>query len=897
MPIGYITENNGESRYTVAVPRSTTLLAALIAARRKEIEGIDVVLGELTGHEVTRRATYDAVMAALNQALIDYQTCRNGFVPSACESAREAEIEAAYTAARGVCDDTHQDCLLACDIGDRDCQDACDEARDACEEAAEAARDRDLAAVERLCQDDLIEHLAVCQAQWAPIIAGLQADATEALTPLQDTLIAITWERSKRLAAARRLTELEGIESGADMRVTWSAQYRDDLPTGPVPENPTGDEENAVQVALIGDSPHITEIAPYAPGKCLNDARALPAGTLLIDAALQPGVETWRPSWRRGVVLGQGEEAGTLKVRVEPLILYGTLGTAVSSREINCTPPGRFFDDDGELDAQVGAARQDYADALFEREEIREDIHACKDAYTLLACQTAAWSLCEQSRDASRLDCLDARSACLSAGGSVEYCDARYAECIDQVDAIYSACIDEATANCGDLKAAHDAQCDRVNAGALADAETAVSNTLRALLIQIGNFEGPATDLELELPVEHCQASTYQADDVVLIDFPTRTPSAELDWRTATAEMIRSAAMAVWNSARIIGWAWNTRQCSQIMLAEIGISSGGAGATCYGYPLKAGALTWGDAHALFEAAFDDDLTIEYAVAAALDTPVVWQPMVQAARNGAGGQAFYAFESCGDDTTGHAPQMIFYAPPRVVECPPFYRDGDAVYQAYLAIENELNARRSLCMQLPAGDERNDCLHDVGDWYDATQNPDDRDGSWYVDAHRTLRLALEACWSQGYFDPDDECQAPAYAAHAAALAPLDAAVEAVAQTRRDCLRNNSGTIPPGTDLTAPAVYGTDYYGILFSGDGYISCESSQWTYGNPVQRYRITGADDVLVGEFTIHYVGLQPFASNPVTQVQTDAILSPTIDLNANVPTPIVGLGATPDPAP
>jgi hypothetical protein len=59
----------------------------------------------------------------------------------------------------------------------------------------------------------------------------------------------------------------------------------------------------------------------------------------------------------------------------------------------------------------------------------------------------------------------------------------------------------------------------------------------------------PASPLSLEIPVEHCEADAYQVDDSVLIDFPERDYS--------------SAPMAVWDSARVIGWADNTRPCDQ----------------------------------------------------------------------------------------------------------------------------------------------------------------------------------------------------------------------------------------------------------------------------------------------------------------------------------------------
>jgi hypothetical protein len=163
MPVGYVTENQGESRYRVAIPRRTPLLAALIEARRVEIEGIDRALEELREHEAARRETYDAAMATLGEATAGYTECTNSYTVTQCRAAKIAAAEAAYSAARDACTDQWQDCLFGCDIGDGDCQDACNDAREACEAAAERDRDNTLAAVDRLCQDAVVAHLAACQ--------------------------------------------------------------------------------------------------------------------------------------------------------------------------------------------------------------------------------------------------------------------------------------------------------------------------------------------------------------------------------------------------------------------------------------------------------------------------------------------------------------------------------------------------------------------------------------------------------------------------------------------------------------------------------------------------------------------------------------------------------------
>lgn len=57
----------------------------------------------------------------------------------------------------------------------------------------------------------------------------------------------------------------------------------------------------------------------------------------------------------------------------------------------------------------------------------------------------------------------------------------------------------------------------------------------------------PADPLILTLPVEHCSAGQYAIDDQVLIDFPVRVPGP--------------TGMGVWDSARVIGWATETKTC------------------------------------------------------------------------------------------------------------------------------------------------------------------------------------------------------------------------------------------------------------------------------------------------------------------------------------------------
>lgn len=545
MPIGYVTANQGESRYTVAIPRKTPLLATLIEARRTEIEGIDRVLEELRKHEAERREVYNAAMEAVGVATAGYTECRESYTESACRSARISAANAAYDAARDACFDAWRDCRDGCDLGDGDCYDGCDEAREACEAAAERVRDNALAAVDRLCVDAVVAHLQACQSEHAPIIAAAQAAAIEALAPLQDAMIAITWERTKRTAAVRRLNELLGVQSSAESATAWAAQYNTEIPVGEIPEEPTGTEDNAVIVATVSGRAVITEISSVNP--CAHDARALPADVLFVNAALAPGAETWRPTWRTGTVEARNND-GTLKVRIDPAILPGTLGTRVSRRDINCTPPGAFFDGNGELEDRLGEAREAYDNALSDLADIRAEIQACKDGYTVQSCTSPRNEVCEYNREQSMLACIDNRDYCLSIAqdaNGVQYCLDQFAVCKQQIEAIYSACIDGATADCIEAKRQHDSRCERDRQFALTQAETAVSSAQRNLLNASADIQGPMENLVRDLPVAHCSAQRYEVGDDVLIHFPQRAGDA----------------MATWNSAQVVGWASNTRTC------------------------------------------------------------------------------------------------------------------------------------------------------------------------------------------------------------------------------------------------------------------------------------------------------------------------------------------------
>lgn len=83
--------------------------------------------------------------------------------------------------------------------------------------------------------------------------------------------------------------------------------------------------------------------------------------------------------------------------------------------------------------------------------------------------------------------------------------------------------------------------------GAIDAAMTAVEEAEKDVVAMQKGLYQPAEPLILTLPVAHCVASRYALGDQVLIDFPVRTPG--------------TTGMGVWDSARVIGWAAETKQC------------------------------------------------------------------------------------------------------------------------------------------------------------------------------------------------------------------------------------------------------------------------------------------------------------------------------------------------
>jgi hypothetical protein len=292
---GRITANQGESRYTVAVDADTALLQILITEKEKLKESILQVLYGAGGSQglYAQKAEYESAYDAAMQVVYDLTDAMNEELSqvtvNSCINAAIAECNAAYSDTRQACRDTAVACRNGCD-GSLECLQACDDAEDICESAAERVRDACYSTANLNCVDYVTTRNTEIFARYSPLIAGAQARAIESLAPLEACRTDIAYWESQRLSVDQTLTQLREIEARGIAVTCWSAQYDDQIAI-----------DTEVEIAQTPSGRHvITAIGEV--DNCLHDSRAVPAYNLFVNAAINPGVETWRPRWRTGIV-------------------------------------------------------------------------------------------------------------------------------------------------------------------------------------------------------------------------------------------------------------------------------------------------------------------------------------------------------------------------------------------------------------------------------------------------------------------------------------------------------------------------------------------------------------------------------------------------------------------
>ncbi|MFZ1538849.1 MAG: hypothetical protein WAT23_15885 [Chromatiaceae bacterium] len=652
---GIIRDNLGDSRYVVGV----TVADQPLADELKKYQDLyDATIPRITdayGALNDLRDGYNAALDAIAAVAADYELCRLAFSSTNCLATGRGACESAYLEADAAC--------LEIESGIGECDPDCQRERARCQESAKSVRSACLAQVEIDCAEAEFKHIEECQKTWAPLIAKAQEAALKLLPGMQEALYNLQHEQALQWQLARKLNELEGIQAREYEITCFSAQYNEDL-------------SGEVEMARTPNGRHVITGLVTAPTPCLHDARVLPSGHLFVNAALWPGFETWRPTWRVGTV--KEVIAPKLKIEFAPANMAGGLGTLYTENPLDCTPPQIYFDGKSPLEAEadikaardaLNAAQQDllelvkvrteciaeYDQAWFDQcygaaveicdaafgeamEQPTLDKGQCyEDAQTTCQEQTeAGLAACtesyqpaideaQQAKDAAQgvydglaSDLLTAQQAlalaeqdlatCLLESETPETCAEEFQPAIDAaqaaVDGIYiqvlnaqivlgnavtdledatqalaacqadwvladclaaaiqlcddtfqmaedtytqqkAACYQEAMAECDRQRDEAIQACYDASAEAIEAAQTAVDAAARDVELATNGRYNPANPLILDCPVAQCAANNYQVGDEVLIDFPVRS----------------GAAMDVWNSRRVIGWATDPREC------------------------------------------------------------------------------------------------------------------------------------------------------------------------------------------------------------------------------------------------------------------------------------------------------------------------------------------------
>lgn len=500
-----ITANLGEGRYTVTVQQTNALLRDSIAqaqaAREAAIEALN--LAQIEVNET--QAVYESAELAVRGEISDYEQ-ETAAITSRADDCR-ADSESACGSERIAC---QAEC--AQEGGGFPCLQRCDTAYAACvregQERCEAERQRAQTDADR---------------RYLKSIAAAQARAVERRTAYAAAVRALDLAKARKLQAEMALQELSDIGDRQIAVTTVSAQRETNLSAG-----------QEVELAMVPSGQRVVT-SLHSTQRSLVDARSLPARYLFVDAALAPGVETWVPSWRVGTVLAIVGDR--LQVRLDPAILYGSLGTVDSRAPITCAPPQAYFDGTADESAIVAAA-----EALAAAQEALHDAYAarvaCKRAFDLPACIATGQGACKAQWDLWLAACQQTAEP----------------DCETQYESYLALCNQQAADACLLQQSLAYAACDAQYP--IAALQAAVRAAETAYHIAVANHRAPADPLVMTLPVAHCSPAAYQVDDRVLVDFPTRATSA-------------ADKMAAWNSARVVGWADNPRVCGASYIAQL----------------------------------------------------------------------------------------------------------------------------------------------------------------------------------------------------------------------------------------------------------------------------------------------------------------------------------------
>lgn len=515
---GIIRENLGASRYIVGVTPNAEPVSEIKAKLDAEYDDASQKLIQAQGDLQAVQDSYNAILAVIVELTANYQACLNEFNLGQCIDQKTAICAADYSACEDEC--------YEIESGEGECDFECWTQRDACLALCRNQRTACEAEAVIACQEAQQAHVTACQEQWAPQIAALQTQALAAMEPIQAALKQIQDLEAQKLSLARRIYELETVAAKEEAITCWRAQFDDTLTAGA-----------EVEVARTpGGRTVITEIV--APDACWQDARGLPGTHLFVNAAIAPGFETWRPTWRTGTVKALLPAEDKLEVEVKSGTMTGSLGTLYSRTPLDCTPPKSYFDGNWQTaESRIAAARDALKaaqESLAAAAQARDDCIGQYDQTWSNACYTDKAAICDQVWAEWLANC--------------EAVGEDPAICQEQYQASLAACYAQSLADCADERDALIAQCREDLQPAVDAAQAAVEDAAESLNLELAGRYQPASPLILKLPVEHCNLERYAVDDDVLVDFPVREAS-------------EANPMAVWESGRVIGWASETGTC------------------------------------------------------------------------------------------------------------------------------------------------------------------------------------------------------------------------------------------------------------------------------------------------------------------------------------------------
>ncbi len=511
---GIIRENLGDSRYVVGITSADQPLADEL---KKYQDLYDATIPRITdayGALNDLREGYNAALDAIAEVAAEYELCRLEFSSTSCIETGEQSCLSAYSAAESACRDIESapgecdlDCLLE---------------RERCILAAQKTRDACLAQVAIDCADAEFKHREECQNTWAPLIAKAQEAALKLLPGMQEALYNLQHEQALQWQLARKLNELEGIAAREYEITCFRAQYDDGLAI-----------DSEVEMARTPNGRHVITGLVTAPTPCLHDARVLPSGHLFVNAAIWPGFETWRPTWRVGIV--KEIVPPNLKIEFVPAYMPGGLGSLYTENPLDCTPPQIYFDGKSPLEAEADikaaraalkAAQQDLLDLV----KVRTECIAEYDQAWMDQCYGTAVELCDiEFGEAMEQPTLD-RGQC--------YEDAQ-TNCQEQTEAGLAACTESYQPAIDVAQAEFDAAQALVEqtAGDLIAAQAALASAELALATCLEESETPETcSDELQPAIDAAQRVVDDATFAVV--------QAGYRWEQAT-DALRDATQAL----------------------------------------------------------------------------------------------------------------------------------------------------------------------------------------------------------------------------------------------------------------------------------------------------------------------------------------------------------------